>query len=74
VIHLSPGRQLHLFGRPNAGGTSTVEAPLPRIAFRLPNDATAQSLGERLRAHGVEVTEIPELVSFRLKAAKDFRA
>ena len=68
LVFVKPGDPetwgLHFFERPHAGGTSPVEAPLLHIAFRLPDDAAAQSLRERLRAHGVEVTEIPELGSF----------
>lgn len=68
LVFVKPGDPetwgLHIFERLRSAGTHAVEAPLLHIAFRLPDDASAQSLRERLRAHGVEITEIPELGSF----------
>ena len=68
LVFVKPGDPetwgLHFFERPNAAGTGATEAPILHIAFRLPDDASAQALRERLHTHGVAITEIPELGSF----------
>jgi catechol 2,3-dioxygenase-like lactoylglutathione lyase family enzyme len=40
------------------------EGPLLHIAFRLPDNDAARTLRERLRQHGVAITEIEELGTF----------
>jgi catechol 2,3-dioxygenase-like lactoylglutathione lyase family enzyme len=51
---------LHFFERP----TESAGGPLLHIAFRLPDGHAARTLRGRLRDHGIEITEIPELGSF----------
>src|SRR5689334_3993998 len=71
IVMVKPGDSetwgLHFFERPGqvqADAGAARQETLLHIAFRLPDEASAQLLRERLQHHKVEVTEIPELNSF----------
>ena len=54
---------LHFFERPGPAENANRQTLL-HIAFRLPDQASAQLLRERLCRYKVELTELPELNSF----------
>lgn len=71
IVMVKPGDSetwgLHFFERPGqvqADAGAARQETLLHIAFRLPDEASAQLLREHLQRHKVEITEIPELNSF----------